>query len=195
MTNISELRPMKPYSILHISDLHRSPHDPISNDELISALVGDRERYIDEDPRIVVPEAIVVSGDIVQGVPLGTNDHERKLAEQYSVAEEFLDELVRRWNERKQSSGMMVLLGKEDFIQKLKGHVKGYEKIAEIPRQQRHLGRPRLKTLFEGKFTLTKIKRDARIVEAVHRYGYSQREVTDILDLHYTTVSRLANRC
>jgi hypothetical protein len=29
---------MKVYSILHISDLHRSPRDPISNDELISAL-------------------------------------------------------------------------------------------------------------------------------------------------------------
>ncbi len=49
-----------------------------------------------------------------------------------------------------------------------------------------------LKTLFEGK--LTKTKRDARIVQAVHRYGYSQREVADFLHLHYATVSRLANR-
>ena len=85
-----------------------------------------------------------------------------------------------------------VLLGTDDFVQKLKGHVRGYEKIAEIPRNQRHLGRPKLKILFEGR--LTKTKRDARIVEAVHRYGYSQREVADVLDLHYTTISRLANR-
>jgi hypothetical protein len=28
----------------------------------------------------------------------------------------------------------------------------------------------------------------------VHRYGYSQREVTGFLDLHYATVSLLANR-
>jgi len=85
-----------------------------------------------------------------------------------------------------------VLLGEEDFVEKLKGYVKGYEEIVEIPRSQRYLGRPKLKTLFAGK--LTKTKRDARIVQAVHRYGYSQREVADSLHLHYATVSRLANR-
>ena len=29
-----------------------------------------------------------------------------------------------------------------------------------------------------------------RIVQAVHRYGYSQRDVADFLDLHYATVSQ-----
>ncbi|AHE99858.1 metallophosphoesterase [Thioalkalivibrio paradoxus] len=88
---------MKPFSILHISDLHRSPRDPITNDELISALVGDRDRYIHEDPAVPVPEAVVVSGDLIQGVPLNTADYEAELARQYSTAEEFLDELVRRF--------------------------------------------------------------------------------------------------
>ena len=36
--------------------------------------------------------------------------------------------------------------------------------------------------------------KDARIVQAVHRYGYSRREVADFLDLHYAAVGRLANR-
>jgi len=85
-----------------------------------------------------------------------------------------------------------VLLGEEEFVEKLKSYVKGYREIAEIPRTQRYLSRPKLKTLFEGK--LTKAKRDALIVRAVHRHGYSQREVADFLDLHYATVSRLANR-
>jgi REP element-mobilizing transposase RayT len=85
-----------------------------------------------------------------------------------------------------------VLLGEEDFVEKLKGYVKGYEEIAEIPRNQRYLSRPKLKSLFEGQ--LAKTKRDARIVEAVQRYGYSQREVADFLNLHYATVSRLANK-
>ena len=84
-----------------------------------------------------------------------------------------------------------VLLGKQDFIEKLQGYVKGYQEIAEIPRSQRYLSRPKLKSLFAGR--LTKAKRDAVIVRAVHRYGYSQREVADFLDLHYATVSRLAN--
>ncbi|MEE9551244.1 MAG: hypothetical protein V3W08_12685 [Candidatus Binatia bacterium] len=30
-------------------------------------------------------------------------------------------------------------------------------------------------------------------MRAVHRYGYSQREVAEHLGLHYATVSRLAN--
>ena len=64
-----------------------------------------------------------------------------------------------------------VLLGDEDFVVTLKGDVTGLEEMAEIPRAQRYLGRPRLKTLFEGK--LTKSKRDAQIGESVHRYGYS----------------------
>jgi putative transposase len=85
-----------------------------------------------------------------------------------------------------------VLLGDEDFVGKLKAYVKGSEEIAEIPRTQRYLGRPALKTLFGGRFT--KSKRDALIVEAVYRYGYSQRQVADSLNLHYATVSRLANQ-
>jgi len=85
-----------------------------------------------------------------------------------------------------------VLLGEEDFVEKLKGYVKGYEEMAEIPRSQRYVSRPNLQKLFDGK--LTKAKRDTAIVQAVHRYGYSQREVADFLGLHYATVSRIANR-
>jgi hypothetical protein len=61
----------------------------------------------------------------------------------------------------------------------------------EIPRNQRNLSGLKLKALFEGK--LTKGKRDERIIRAAHRNGYGQREVADFLDLHYATVSRLAN--
>ena len=88
---------MEPFSVLHISDLHRSPYDPISNEELVSALVSDRDRYVREDPAVPVPEAIVVSGDIVHGVKLGATGHEEALSEQYAAAEAFMDELVRRF--------------------------------------------------------------------------------------------------
>lgn len=57
-------------SILHISDLHRSPDDPISNDVLISSLVADRDHYVAEDPPVPAPEAIIVSGDLIQGASL-----------------------------------------------------------------------------------------------------------------------------
>ena len=93
---------------MHISDLHRSPRDPISNDELVSALVQDRDQYIREEPSIAAPEAIVVSGDVIQGVPLGTEDFATRIEEQYAVAEEFLDELVRRFVDGDRSRLIMV---------------------------------------------------------------------------------------
>src|SRR5882672_1946624 len=85
------------FSILHISDLHRSRRYPITNDELISALMRDRERYVHEDPPVRAPDAIVVSGDLIQGVPLRTSDCATKLGEQYAVAEDFLNQLVQRF--------------------------------------------------------------------------------------------------
>lgn len=103
----------KSFSILHISDLHRSPADPISNAELISALVGDRERYVNESPRIPAPEAIVVSGDLIQGLPLGATDYEAKLDDQYAVAHEFLDELVKRFLDGDRSR-VVIIPGNHD---------------------------------------------------------------------------------
>lgn len=93
---------------MHISDLHRSPSDPISNAELVSALIRDRDRYVREEPSIQVPQAIVVSGDIIQGVPLNTENFPSKIEEQYAVAEEFLAELVCRFLEGDRSRLVMV---------------------------------------------------------------------------------------
>lgn len=67
------------FCILHITDLHRSLHDPLSNDELISALVSDRDSFPSEDPPIALPQAIVVSGDIIQGVGLCVSDLTRQV--------------------------------------------------------------------------------------------------------------------
>lgn len=85
------------FSILHISDLHRSSQDNITNAELISALISDRQRYIRENPSIQAPDAIIVSGDIIQGVPLGTADAANQLAEQYATASTFMEELTERF--------------------------------------------------------------------------------------------------
>ena len=99
---------MKPFSIMHISDLHRSPRDAITNDELISSLVHDRDRYVREEPSIATPQAIVVSGDIIRGVPLRTDDFATAIEEQYAVAAEFLDELVRRFIDGDRSRLIMI---------------------------------------------------------------------------------------
>ena len=96
------------YSILHISDLHRSPRDNITNAELISALVSDRQRYVLEKPNIRQPDAIVISGDIVQGVVPETADAEASLAEQYATALAFVEELTVRFVDGDRSRVILV---------------------------------------------------------------------------------------
>lgn len=83
------------------------------------------------------------------------------------------------------------LLGEEGFAEALKGYVKGQEKVQEIPRGQRLIGRPALKSLFTDK---TKSTRDRMIVKAVQEHGYSQAEVAHQLKLHYSTLSRIVQR-
>ena len=85
-----------------------------------------------------------------------------------------------------------AVLGEPAFIEQLRDHLRGAEAVQEIPRRQRYLGRPTLQTLLGG--PLSRARRDALIVRAVERHGYSQKEVADAVGLHSSTVSRLANR-
>lgn len=85
-------------SILHISDLHRDPANPIRNHVLLDSLERDRDRYTSkENPKIKPPELVVVSGDVVQGVKFGESDAEAVLRRQYDEAVEFLDGLANRF--------------------------------------------------------------------------------------------------
>ncbi|MGH7828082.1 MAG: REP-associated tyrosine transposase [Candidatus Binatia bacterium] len=90
------------------------------------------------------------------------------------------------WNDLKGQS----LLGVEGFVEGLLPHLAEKMEIQEIPRGQRYIGRPSLEQLFKTAKS-RKPSRDKAISEAVTRYGYSQVEVADFLDLHYSTISRL----
>jgi predicted MPP superfamily phosphohydrolase len=85
-------------SILHISDLHRDPDNPIRNDVLLDSLENDRRHYSSEE-RIPIkpPNLVVVSGDIIHGVAIGTTDADNKIAAQYEEALSFLRELADRF--------------------------------------------------------------------------------------------------
>jgi hypothetical protein len=96
------------FCILHITDLHRSKADPISNAELLSALLNDRTRYVREDPPISPPQAIVVSGDLVQGVGLGHPDPDTELAAQYDVAYDCLAQLTDRFVDGDRSKVILI---------------------------------------------------------------------------------------
>src|SRR5947209_6581811 len=64
------------FVVLQLSDLHRSAVDPVGNAELVAALESDRARW---PPEVAHgPDAIVISGDLVQGVRLGATDHDEQ---------------------------------------------------------------------------------------------------------------------
>ncbi len=83
------------------------------------------------------------------------------------------------------------LLGQEDFVDRILGHLEKPEKARKIPKEQRYLGRPNLKDLFSREILAEKKRRDDQTRKAVEKYGYSQREVADHLGLHYSTISRM----
>ena len=85
------------FTIMHISDLHRSHVDPISNEELISTLVADRDRYIGESYPIKSPNLIVISGDLIQGASFGDPEHKKNIRDQYEIAYDFLINLTNRF--------------------------------------------------------------------------------------------------
>ncbi|HET6464558.1 MAG TPA: addiction module toxin RelE, partial [Nitrospiria bacterium] len=58
-------------------------------------------------------------------------------------------------------------------------------KTKEIPRRQRHAARPRLEEIIKGS------SRDRSMYQAHVEYGYTLREISDQLALHYTTVSKI----
>lgn len=62
----------------------------------------------------------------------------------------------------------------------------------EFPRVHRFGSRPPLARLFEG--VTSRADRDARAVAAVREHGYTMKEVSDVLGLHYITVSRALAR-
>ena len=85
-------------SILHLSDLHRDPANPISNSVLIDSLERDRDRYTcDANNPVQSPDLVVVTGDIVQGVKSGTPNADDVLRKQYDEATIFLGDLANRF--------------------------------------------------------------------------------------------------
>lgn len=83
------------------------------------------------------------------------------------------------------------ILGEDDFAENLKDYVKGYRDIAEIPKSQRYLDRPDIGEIFKSSSRHDRDRRNIKIIEAVNKYGYTQREVADYLGMHFTSVSRL----
>lgn len=85
-----------------------------------------------------------------------------------------------------------VILGTEEFVEKLKPLLRGRSLGMEIPQRERLVTRPKLEELFAG--IKDKADRNERIYQAVRVYGYTLKEVADALGLYYSTASVIAKR-
>jgi putative transposase len=87
-----------------------------------------------------------------------------------------------------------AILGGEEFVDGLIDYLKKYKDKPEILKSQRYVNRPSLVKMFTEGILRDKGKRDKKIVEAVEKYGYRQREVADHLGMYFTSVSRIMRR-
>ena len=77
-----------------------------------------------------------------------------------------------------------VILGEEEFIERFKDVIADKQQLREIPRQQRHFGRPGLEKLFQKNDS--KSARDQSIYIAQVKHGYTLKEIGDHLKIHYS---------
>lgn len=81
------------FTILHLSDLHRSQNAPVSNDMLLSCLLLDLEKQQRENPSINKCDVVVVTGDLVSGAAINDTKFSDTLTKQYQEAKSLLIEL------------------------------------------------------------------------------------------------------
>lgn len=86
-----------------------------------------------------------------------------------------------------------VLLGSEQFIDRLAPGLRDKRFLKEIPRRQRFATRPTLRHLFGARTGTDLAKRNDAIRRAHHDHGYSLTEIGQAVNLHYATISRIAN--
>ena len=87
-----------------------------------------------------------------------------------------------------------VFLGGAGFVKQLKDLLQEKENIKEISRSQRYVGRPLLEEIFADVNELTRGAKNEKIYAAHVNYGYTLKEIADLLGIHYATVSRAVRK-
>ena len=87
-----------------------------------------------------------------------------------------------------------VVMGTETFVQWVKELLGDKKGIAEIPRKQRYVGRPTMDELFPTGAKLSRQERNRLIRLAHGTHGYTLKEISQGLGLHYTTVSKVISQ-
>jgi putative transposase len=126
----------------------------------------------------------------VDGI-LGQLANERKKPE--GIYRQFVKAGIRSESIWKDLRGQSIL-GGDPFVKRLKDHLVGKEAIPEIPKAQRFMARPPLEKIFTSEVIRKKDLRNHGIWQAVERHGYTQKEVSDQLGLHFSSISRIIRK-
>jgi hypothetical protein len=108
-------------------------------------------------------------------------------------------EFVREGLKRKKSPWSdlkgQIYLGDEAFVESLLREYSGQRgMLQEIPKPQRHAGRPKISELFPGEIRTNKKERNRGIYRAHAELGYKLSEIAEFLGMHYASVSRIVGQ-
>jgi len=101
------------YTILQISDLHRTGSDAMTNEDIVSALICDFDRSINESPPVSKPDVVIVSGDIIKGAKLNEENTDDLLNEQYAEAADLLNRISTEFTNH-DNSKIIIVPGNHD---------------------------------------------------------------------------------
>jgi REP element-mobilizing transposase RayT len=89
-----------------------------------------------------------------------------------------------------------IILGSEGFLKKVNSHLSQESKdnMQEVPREQQLSLLPQLDEIFQEEVRKG-TPRDNIIYKVYYDYNFTMREIGEYLGLHYTTISRVINRC
>lgn len=86
-----------------------------------------------------------------------------------------------------------VIIGDEGFRKQFDDFLSHYKHIKEFTKKQRFNNKPSLNKLFSKK-TSNKSNRKHMVLEAIEIHGYSQKQIADYLNLHYSTISKIIKK-
>ena len=84
-----------------------------------------------------------------------------------------------------------IVLGKKTFIKKITSYMNQTKTMNEIPKVERFASRPGLDEIFDDTENMDKVQRNKKIFDAYMKYGYAMKEISQKLNIHYSTVSKI----
>ena len=85
----------------------------------------------------------------------------------------------------------VLVYGDNNFIQRFKDSIKEKRDIKEIIKRERYAGRPKIEAVITDDLKADKNMRNKKIADLAYSWGYTQKDIADHLNVHYSSVSKI----